>query len=125
MIKKEFVMKSLQTISFIVFIGILFVQPSVASNLNFLNFSAMNFFHGNDMQLMQANTYRALNQVKDGKKASWSNPDTGSFGYAMPSNTSRVNGRTCRNLKIANTAQKVSGAATYRFCKINNEWKIV
>ncbi len=118
-------MKLLQTMSFVVFIGLLFVQSSIASNINFLNFSAMNFFRGNDLQLMKTNTERALIQVQDGKKASWRNPETGSWGYAIPSNTSRANGMTCRNLKIANTARGVSGAATYRFCKVNGQWKIV
>ncbi|EKD70896.1 MAG: hypothetical protein ACD_46C00341G0001 [uncultured bacterium] len=97
---------------------------TIASNVSFLDYSATFYFQGQDQAMMLANAMDALNRYPDGKKASWKNPKTGTFGYAIPSNTRNQNGMRCRNLKIFNNAHNVAGEATYTFCKFGKEWKI-
>ncbi len=96
-----------------------------ASNLSFLNYSSVAYFEGKDEAMMNANADLALNQYPDGKKATWKNPATGSWGFAIPSQTRTQQGRTCRNLKIFNNASSVTGEFNYRLCKFGTEWKIV
>ena|SRR3990167_2314761 len=96
-----------------------------ADNFSFLNYSAISYFQGQDKTFMMSNAIKALNQYPDGKKASWNNQSTGSFGYAIPSKTTTANGLTCRNLTIFNSAKHVTGEATYRLCKVSALWKFV
>jgi surface antigen len=100
-----------------------FTQATLASNLNFLEYSPISYFTAKDSALMQANSDYALDHTKDGQKSSWNNPQTGAWGYAIPANTTRTNGTTCRDLTIYNNAHKTPGQATYHFCKINGQWK--
>lgn len=96
-----------------------------AGNLSFLNSSAITFFRGDDKNLMVMNITKALNSTRDGVKSQWSNASTGSWGYAMPSDSRYSRGVPCRSLTIFNSANKVTGLATYRFCKMNGVWRIV
>ncbi len=96
-----------------------------AGNYNFLNDSAISYFTQTDTDMMSANMQHALNRTPDGKKSSWKNPQTTAWGYAIPSQTRRQNGTTCRQLKIFNEAKKRTGVSNYLFCKIKGEWKIV
>ncbi|EKD53819.1 MAG: hypothetical protein ACD_60C00149G0018 [uncultured bacterium] len=97
---------------------------SFSSNVSFLNYSSIFYFQGNDKNLMMSNLMNALSNYADGKKASWKNPKTGAWGYAIPSNTRTQNGLRCRNVKVFNEANNVTGASNYTFCKYGNNWKI-
>lgn len=96
-----------------------------ASNTDFLRNTAMTFFTKEDLQLSRAAQTKALNQSKDGQKISWVNPKTGSHGVFVLMHTTRVNGELCRDLKMVSSAHLVHEKATYRFCKLKDEWKIV
>lgn len=99
------------------------MQSLQAGNLSFLDYSAISYFQGKDKEMMLNNIEDALNHYPDNKKATWKNPATGTFGFAIPSQTVIKNGVTCRNLKIFNNAQNVTGEENYRMCKYGNEWR--
>lgn len=106
-------------------VSTLFLSSTLfAGNTSFYNYSPISFFDKSDAIMMNANMQTALDNYADGKKASWKNPSTGAFGYAIPSHTRKQNGWKCRDLTIFNSARDVTSKATYKFCKINNEWKI-
>ncbi|VVC75274.1 hypothetical protein AQUSIP_05620 [Aquicella siphonis] len=98
---------------------------AAASNCSFLSNSAMSFFTKDDWQLSKAALSDALNHSRDGIKVAWHNPRTGSHGIYVPSHTTHTHGSVCRHLKILNTANLVNEKASYTFCKLHNEWKIV
>ncbi len=117
-------MKTTQ-IFLISFLSCIFSANIYASNYSFLNDSAISNFTNQDAAMMSANIQTALNSKSDGKKASWKNPNSGAWGYAIPSHTIRQNGTICRNLTIFNEAKKIPGLSKYTYCKINGAWKIM
>ena len=98
---------------------------ALALNFSFLNNAAVSYFSNGDYKLMESAADQALDQGKDGQKITWKNPNTTAWGYFIPKNTTRKNGVVCRNLTIFNSAKDVTGLATYPFCKLNGDWKIV
>lgn len=118
-------MKIKQQISFLILLFIIPTTLLFASNYSFLDNSALTFFTDTDKNLMMKNIMTALNRYSDGKKASWKNPQTGAWGFAIPSHTATKKGLTCRNLKIFNSASRVTGESNYRLCKFKKEWKFV
>jgi len=59
------------------FLLCLSVASAYASNMGFLNNTAITYFQGDDKNLMVMNISHALDQVKDGVKSGWNNPKTG------------------------------------------------
>lgn len=117
---KPFIQCSLVIGLLIFLLGVVF-----AGNYSFMNDSTFAYFHGKDKSYMTSNAMNALNHVSDGKKSTWKNPDTGAWGYAIPSKTTNQNGRVCRNLLMFNNAHDMTNSAAYRFCLFGRDWKIV
>jgi surface antigen len=99
--------------------------PVYAFNLSFLEYTPTYYFIKSDWTLMQNTINDALNHGRDNQRFSWKNPASTAFGYVTPSATSRSNGQLCRLATIWNSAKTVTGDATYRFCKIDGEWKVI
>jgi len=95
------------------------------SNTSFLSNSAMSFFTTEDWKISKTAEVKALNQNKDGVKLVWTNPKTGTHGIFVPRHTFHAHGSLCRDMEIKHTANLVNEKAIYRFCKLNNQWKIV
>ncbi len=94
----------------------------------FLEYSTISQLTPEDRQLLQDALVKALNKTKDGVIVNWKNPATGAFGYFIPSNTIITNGITCRQLLAFNSAKQIAANTIryqYRFCNLNDEWKIV
>lgn len=98
---------------------------TLASNFSFFGNSAMSFFNKEDWKIARSAQVQALNQIEDGMKLAWTNPSTGSHGMFIPVHTYHARGSICREMEIMQTANMVKEKAVYRFCKMNNEWKIV
>jgi surface antigen len=97
-----------------------------SSNFSFFSNTTISYFTKDDWKLSKAAQNDALNHYKDGMKVIWKNPRTGNYGVFLPSHTVQASsGSVCRNLKIMNTANRMHENATYKFCKLENEWKIV
>lgn len=94
------------------------------ANDSFLSNTAMSYFTKEDWKLFNKAQSDALNKGKDGAKVNWSNPQSGSFGYIIPSKAANLNGLRCRTLSFHNTAHLINGAGTYRFCYSNKKWMI-
>jgi|HubBroStandDraft_6_1064221.scaffolds.fasta_scaffold935338_2 surface antigen len=98
--------------------------PAFAENYGFLNNTAMSYFTKEDWQIYNNTRMRALNNGKDGVKIQWNNPNSGSFGYIIPSNTIHKNDIVCRKLTSYTTANRISGETTVSLCKSKNKWLI-
>jgi surface antigen len=103
----------------------LVVSSVYAFNLSFLSNSPVFYFTDADWKLSTETATRALNTGRDNVKMEWSNPKSGAHGYVMPFNTTIKNGNKCRRMRIFNEAHEVTGQATYLFCKIDNDWKVL
>jgi surface antigen len=109
-------------------IGMILLTASMnlyASNLSFLNYSAISYFTTQDTEIMYKTMINTLNNARDNSKTTWSNPKTGANGSFIPSHTTMNNGRKCRSLSIFTEANKVEGKSKYNFCKIDNAWRIL
>lgn len=95
-----------------------------AENYGFLSNSAMSYFTQEDWHIFNKTQMDALNRGKDGVKVNWKNSKSGSYGYMIPSAAPKQNGMVCRYLAFYNTANQIKGEGTYKFCKLNNQWKI-
>ena len=110
----------------IIFILTVCFLPGIvsANNLSFLKDSAVSYFTDKDTDLMWGNTMNTLDHYSDGKKSFWKNSQSGAWGYAIPSDTTKIKGTTCRHIKIFNESHHRTGESNYTFCKINGKWKI-
>ena len=60
----------------------------------------------------------ALDKGEDGVTVSWENPDSKNSGKYTPSDTTTVDGKTCRSLRIEHRAYNgLQGNVVYQFCK--------
>jgi hypothetical protein len=100
------------------------IVSAQAYNLSFANYSPLYYFTQEDARILQQSISQALTSTKDGNKLTWKNPKSGAWGYLVPNGTVTKNGVTCRNLTSFNNAHKVSGEATYKYCKIHGKWVI-
>jgi len=111
---------------FFVLVCCLFASSTLyAFNLDFMRYSASYYFTKEDWSIAQATAVRTLDQGRDNAKVSWNNPNSGSSGYFVPYGTTNQNGLRCRNLKMHQEANHVTGGSIYHFCKINGDWRIV
>ena len=94
------------------------VTPASAGNLGFLEKSPLGYFKGDDMELMRQNAQKVLDDPSAQAKQSWSNPKTGSSGFAQVRGEFKgSDGTPCRRLRIFNQANGIKGDATYTVCK--------
>jgi hypothetical protein len=122
------VSKTEQSKQFFKMTAIIFSMISCSAyglNHNFLSNSAMSFYSKEDWSLAKTAQDKALNQNKDGVRLIWKNPKTGSHGIFLPTHTIHANGAVCRDMQIMQSANSLHESSTYRFCKFNNQWKIV
>lgn len=96
----------------------------LAQNYGFLSNSAMSYFTKEDWQIFNNTQNDVLSHGKNGVKVLWKNPRSGNHGYMIPASASPQNGMTCRFISFYNTANQINGEGTYKFCKLNNTWKI-
>ncbi len=110
---------------FIFFASIISITSTYAFNASFMKYSPGFYFTDSDWKISQQTMKETLDKTPDNSKVSWKNPATGAGGYFIPSNTSNQNGNRCRTLQIFSEVNQVTGKSSYRFCYINNEWRIV
>lgn len=84
----------------------------------------MSYFTQEDWAIFNKAKITALNQASNGVRVNWKNPRTGAYGYFVPGKAPSYNGMQCRVLGFHNTANQIEGEGAYRFCKLNNQWKI-
>ncbi len=114
-------MKILKTVLLSLISAELMVFSAHAFNADFMRYSPAYYFTKEDWNIVETTANNALTNAKDGQKLAWKNPSSGASGYVIPSHTQK----NCRHLKIFTSAHNLTNVATYKFCKINKEWKAV
>jgi hypothetical protein len=99
--------------------------PALALNLSFMSSGPTEYFSTKDFKIMENSANSTLDSAKDGKKVYWKNPKSTAWGYFIPSHAPALKGKPCRNLTVFSSAKSVTNLATYRFCKIQHEWRII
>jgi hypothetical protein len=89
-----------------------------ASNLSFLQGSAISRFTSEDIDLMLKNADEVLAAESSSAKREWKNPKTGASGFAeVRGQFVSTEGRTCKRLKVGNRAIGAAARnATYTLC---------
>lgn len=118
-------MRLANLISLIFSLLILISLSTFSFNERFLNETAISYFSSEDWQIFTFAKNEALNHRKDGVKLTWKNPQTGHYGYIIPSDTHQEHGMTCRKLTIFNYANYRQGKGTLTFCKMGRMWKVM
>jgi surface antigen len=106
-------------------IVLLMCLPAYAFNLSFLEYTPTYYFIKSDWTLMQNTINQALDQGRDNQRFNWKNPNSTAFGSVTVTDTTKTDGTLCRHANVFNSAKTVTGDATYKFCKINGEWKAI
>ncbi len=118
-------MKQLMTIN-IFLLGLILSNTLFAVNMKFLNNSPVSIFSKEDTQLMENTLYQALDNLKDGEKLAWHNPDSNNRGSIFIEKTFNKQLQICRQVQIINQAKNQSGNSRFSFCKDKeNNWKLV
>jgi hypothetical protein len=99
-------------------LGVLVSIATLASNLSFLQGSAISRFTSEDIDLMMKNADEALAAESSNAKREWKNPKTGASGFAeVRGQFVSTEGRTCKRLKVGNRAIGAAARnATYTLC---------
>jgi len=83
-------------------------------------------FREDDFERMKKNVMEVLDSNAPRSKQAWSNPKTGSSGFAeIQSQFVASDGATCKRLHVGNKAEGFNAEGTYTMCKQQNgEWKL-
>jgi hypothetical protein len=93
-------------------------EATLAANLNFLRDSPLLHFRQSDYDLMLKNAVAVLDSAAPNASQSWSNPKTRASGLAeVKAQFTAKDGTLCKRLRVANTAARIEGEATYTVCK--------
>lgn len=98
--------------------------PVYATNMSYLNETPAKYYTDQDWEMLSQAQDKALNKAADNTRISWRNPATNHDGYFIPSQTTHVNGKTCRQLKTYLDANGISTMVHFRYCKVAGEWKL-
>ena len=103
----------------------LLASPAYGFNLLFLRDAPVAEFDSVDTGLMVENFYYAMNNGENGVTSSWENEDTGHFGAVTPLDSVKDGNKTCRNVRVENSAKSNSGTSNFKFCKeVGGKWLI-
>jgi len=99
---------------------------SFAVNMQYLKYSPVSDFTAEDFEMLQTTGFAALKENKDGASSEWKNSESNNSGVITPLNTSEIDGRHCRKVKIKNITVTKSGSAVFTFCEVSDgDWKLL
>jgi surface antigen len=100
-------------------------SPSYGFNTLFADKMPIGRMTAEDIDIMLAAAYKALDDLPDGKTSRWENPKTGAGGYLTPRATYRESGLACRDLQVENSAGGLSNRSVFGVCKqADGTWKV-
>ncbi len=78
------------------------------------------------MQLMKDTVFTALSDNDNGIKSEWVNPETGHKGSVTPINRKKIQGLSCRDVEMFNSAGGRTANSKHTFCQNEDgDWKLV
>ncbi len=99
--------------------------PAFASNVMFLNDTALSKMNDEDLEIARAAARDALDNAADGESRRWGNAQTGASGVITPISTYEQDGTACRRTEFFNEAQGVQGRSVFEFCRqADGTWRI-
>lgn len=111
----------------ILIFGLLLIlaSNSYAVNMQYLRYSPVSEFTDTDFEILQTTGIKALDNNENGQVSEWKNPETGHSGSITTHNSSSIDGMACRKTTIKNQTKTRSGQATFTFCKVKEQWKLL
>lgn len=98
---------------------------ATASNVRWLQDSAMSNMTDADMEVLRAAARNVLNYGPDGEAKRWENKETGAKGVLTPLRSFEQDGMFCRQLEAFNEVKGASGRSVFNFCQQEDDtWLI-
>lgn len=96
-----------------------------SSGLGWLGDAPIRYFSDKDSELMKGTVQNALSSNQDGEKLAWENPETGHKGSVTPLNRKEIQGLSCREAQIYNSAGGRTATSKFTLCQhADGEWKL-
>jgi surface antigen len=100
--------------------------PCYAFNTLFVDKMPIGRMTPEDIDILMAAAYKALDDLPDGATSRWENPKTGAGGYLTPRASYRESGLACRDMQVENSAGGLSNRSVFSVCKqADGTWKII
>lgn len=101
-------------------------HPAYGFNTLFVDKMPIGRMTSEDIDILMAAAYKALDDLPDGATTHWENPKTGAGGYLTPRASYRESGLTCRDMQVENSAGGLSNRSVFGMCKqADGTWKII
>ncbi len=101
-------------------------SQAFATGVGWLGDAPIRYFSEEDTQLMKSMLQSALSDNADGIKSEWVNPETGHKGSITPVNSKKIQGRSCRDVEMFNSAGGRTADSKHTFCQNEDgDWKLV
>jgi surface antigen len=101
-------------------------SPSYGFNTLFVDKMPIGRMTPEDIEILMAAAYKALDDLPDGATSHWENPKTGAGGYLTPRASYRESGLACRDMQVENSAGGLSNRSVFSMCKqADGTWKII
>jgi surface antigen len=109
----------------LILLSCLVSTPAFSMDWSFLKDAPASHFSDGDFQMMTIAAHEALENEPDGAVHAWRNLATGDRGSLTLLSTNQVQGKTCRKVKIWNSAADQTAESVFTFCKQNDgSWKV-
>jgi len=97
----------------------------LAAGVGWLENAPIRYFSEEDTQLMKSMLQSALSDNADGIKSEWVNPETGHKGSITPVNSKKIQGLSCRDVEMFNSAGGRTADSKHTFCQNEDgDWKL-
>ena len=106
-------------------IVLLFSAKANASNVGFLKYAVISDFTKADIELLQKEYQKVLNNSKPGDINNWINKETNNGGEITVIRQYKNDENSCKRLKFKNYSRQQSAVTYYNFCLIESQWKMV
>lgn len=93
------------------------LSSASASNLGWLQDSAISKMTTEDVEIQGAAVQGALDDAADGESRRWENPETGANGVVTPVASFEQDGMSCRRVEVRGQGQRASSSGSYVFCR--------
>jgi surface antigen len=98
---------------------------ALAFNVFSMRDMPVSYMTDEDREILESAVFSVLDNGRDGESAHWENGKTGAHGELTPRATFVAEGRSCRDLEVANSARGRNNRLVITLCRqAEGKWKI-
>ena len=109
----------------LIFVFMFISSLALAAGVGWLSDAPIRYFSDKDTELMKNAVQKALGNNDDGVKLEWENAETGAKGSITPVDKKIIDGLSCRDAEVFNSAGGRIANSVFTFCRQEDgEWKL-